>query len=514
MWLVLITAPSSRTPALNYLSRRLPRSSSGSGGGGGGAGGDDALTAIIGGHDAGLMVRGFAAALSDETILVQRGILDLLLSALPLDSASLLGCTPPDRVLLARAALGVVLRRDLSLSRRLYTWLLGPSDSSEQQLAFLRAHGLDLLAAALRDEMRAEGARGFKVFISLLDKWEIGALLTERCVVDAAKALKAKLEGGEGEGSAGGAGGDELLMTGNMLLEVLDPFLLWRQLYDALRAELDPERDQHSTAPAAAVHVVELARFVVRTFRMHDDEVLRLHAPVVAFALLDLVHERVGASPSSSAEPRAETLAAAVTLATELLAEVPPAFFAPSPSAHSPEGAGGKDALTGAALAAALYAAPPSSPSASPNPDAATSPPGPPPIDARALLSAGLARALALVESSTDARVPQLLHPAARAIDLLLDLAAEAGGPVIDVGGGWDPAAWTEGVLERLAGREASVARFGADRELVRLVLRLSGAGGVRPGIRGQGRVAEALAEKVRWSYLPLPLVSWRAELS
>jgi hypothetical protein len=49
-----------------------------------------------------------------------------------------------------RAVTGVVLRRDLSLSRRLYTWLLGSSDSPDTQMAHLREHGLDLLRSALK----------------------------------------------------------------------------------------------------------------------------------------------------------------------------------------------------------------------------------------------------------------------------------------------------------------------------------------------------------------------------
>lgn len=48
-----------------------------------------------------------------------------------------------------RAVTGVVLRRDLSLSRRLYTWLLGSSESLEEQSAHLKEHGLELLHSAL-----------------------------------------------------------------------------------------------------------------------------------------------------------------------------------------------------------------------------------------------------------------------------------------------------------------------------------------------------------------------------
>lgn len=224
MWLVLITAPNSRIPALNYLARRLPKmesedsqSSTGTpfrpclGGGPSRTPlGDRALTppldhpplagvAHIAGEDIGLMIRGFAAALEDSQILVQRGILDLLTTTLKIDSQAFKATRWADQILLMRAVTGVVLRRDLSLSRRLYSWLLGPSDNSDVQIAYLKEHSLELLRVALKAEMDEQSTesvdrqRPFKIFISLLDKWEIGHSLTEVLVLDAFAALQVSL---------------------------------------------------------------------------------------------------------------------------------------------------------------------------------------------------------------------------------------------------------------------------------------------------------------------------------
>ena len=118
------------------------------------------------GQDVGLMVRGFVAALEDPQILVQRGILDLLTTTLKLNSTGFKRCVHliptkratdekcstrrEDQILLMRAVTGVVLRRDLSLSRRLYTWLLGSSESSESQIEHLKENGLELLREALK----------------------------------------------------------------------------------------------------------------------------------------------------------------------------------------------------------------------------------------------------------------------------------------------------------------------------------------------------------------------------
>ena len=107
------------------------------------------ITHIIG-RDTGLMIRAFSAALSDDNLLVQRGALDLLLQSLRVESHAVTQASPEDRTILMRAATGVVLRRDLSLNRRLFSWLLGPDEHSEKQIEYLRKNALDLLSATLR----------------------------------------------------------------------------------------------------------------------------------------------------------------------------------------------------------------------------------------------------------------------------------------------------------------------------------------------------------------------------
>lgn len=113
LWLVLITAPNSRIPALNYLARRLPKMESEDSQSPAGTVSSRRLAlrpwptrelradecvpsssslsagvAHIAGEDIGLMIRGFAAALEDPQILVQRGILDLLTMTLKVESGA------------------------------------------------------------------------------------------------------------------------------------------------------------------------------------------------------------------------------------------------------------------------------------------------------------------------------------------------------------------------------------------------------------------------------------------
>jgi Dopey, N-terminal len=107
------------------------------------------ISSIVG-RDIGLMIRAFAAALEDDNLLVRRGALDLLLQSMRIDSAAVKNAQPCDRTILMRAATGVVLRRDLSLNRRLYTWLLGPGEKSDHQVSYFREHALELLVSTLK----------------------------------------------------------------------------------------------------------------------------------------------------------------------------------------------------------------------------------------------------------------------------------------------------------------------------------------------------------------------------
>lgn len=69
IFLVLISSPASRLAALNYLTRQL----------------SEVPEELVSSSDVGLLIRGVAAVLGDQNMLVRRGGLDLLLRILPLD---------------------------------------------------------------------------------------------------------------------------------------------------------------------------------------------------------------------------------------------------------------------------------------------------------------------------------------------------------------------------------------------------------------------------------------------
>lgn len=87
------------------------------------------ITSIVG-RDIGLMIRAVSAALEDDDSLVRRGALDILSQSLPVNSVAVQKAPLEDRSILMKAASSVVLRRDLALNRRLYSWLLGSEETS------------------------------------------------------------------------------------------------------------------------------------------------------------------------------------------------------------------------------------------------------------------------------------------------------------------------------------------------------------------------------------------------
>ncbi|KAK4333987.1 Protein dopey [Rhodotorula toruloides] len=505
LWLVLITAPNSRIPALNYLSRRLPKLPPAKDGEDVNADGEEDGLAEIVGQDIGLMVRGFAAALEDDSILVQRGVLDLLTGTLRVDGKGFKRLRRADQILLTRSVMSVVLRRDLSLSRRLYTWLLGSSDSSETQVAHLRQHALDQVKDALKEDMElavsastssSEPAQAtlrqkpFKIFISLLDKWEIGAPLTEVLVLDAFESLSRCLSArGEDEGY------DDLLMTGNMLFEIVDPFILWKQIYLAIRAGLSPSSSTAKPAPSAGSSI-DLARFIVKTFRLHDEEVQRLHAPVVALAVLDLVENRADDASATSA-----SLSSAVDLAAELLREVSPKFFD-----STTDGSPSTSSLNlGTALADALYAADDVKAAAMPA------------VEGRKLLAAGLETSLRIIEACAkrlsedgvaDSSAPELqderdtlrqvVLATAGCVTLFVDLASDSASETSLRLPSWLPEDWTKTLLSCFETSPARVANFTLHAGILKIILDLGSARTLEPRLRGDDRfLIQTLAAKL-----------------
>ncbi|KAK2464744.1 hypothetical protein APHAL10511_003162 [Amanita phalloides] len=277
MWLVMLTTPSVRGTSLSFLSRRLPKIDA-----------DEDITVIVG-RDIGLMIRAFAAALEDENLLVRRSALDLLLQALRVDSLAIRKAHLSDQAILMRAATGVVLRRDLSLNRRLYTWLLGPEEKTEHQITYLKNNALTLLSATLKNEMFNPSGdysenRPFKIFISLLDKWEIGVPLTGVLVYDAFKAIKQHMDKPP-------ENGEDMMMTASTLYDAVEPQIAWKMLLTNLFDDL--------LSDGTKVEGALMIQFILNSY-VQDEEITTVHLPVICAGIVDMVDWLIRQNPAVS----------------------------------------------------------------------------------------------------------------------------------------------------------------------------------------------------------------------
>ncbi|XP_006773519.1 PREDICTED: protein dopey-1 isoform X4 [Myotis davidii] len=251
LWGSLLTSPAVRLPGITYVLAHLNRKLSM----------EDQLYII--GSDIELMVEAVSTSVQDSSVLVQRSTLDLILFCFPFHMSQ---ATRPDMIRILSAALHVVLRRDMSLNRRLYAWLLGfdnngaiigprstrHSNPEEHATYYFTTFSKELLVQAMVGILHMNGLgeettltqdlKPFRILISLLDKPELGPVILEDVLIEVFRTLysqcKAELDLQmeppfskdhaqlssklrENKKTA------ELIKTANLLFNSFEPYYMW-----------------------------------------------------------------------------------------------------------------------------------------------------------------------------------------------------------------------------------------------------------------------------------------------
>ncbi|KAF2368882.1 Dopey N-terminal [Trinorchestia longiramus] len=247
------------------------------------------------------MVSGLCNCLVIGTVLVQRAALDLALTALPLHNSRLL--LPHDTVRLVSAALLTLLRRDTSLNRRLFSWLLGLEEensltahdraegqhrsSARADSSYFAAFSRPLLTEGILCCFReSEGRvpadlRPYKLVLCLLDRPELGQDMLDhilldmlRCLYHSCEALKMNDQlvqesdsanmnfsaGWPGKPASCGDGSNykhltELNKSAGLVLGAVQPWYPWQQLVRLLH-KCEGVRQQQKEG-ADAQHLVK-----------------------------------------------------------------------------------------------------------------------------------------------------------------------------------------------------------------------------------------------------------------
>ncbi|GJJ70854.1 hypothetical protein EMPS_03204 [Entomortierella parvispora] len=299
MWLILITSSQHRGPALHYLTRRMPLLT------------NTEDVAFVLGDDAGLMVRAFSATVGDSQLLVQRAMLDLMVVHFPVGNGLI---EQNDLIVLVKAAVGVVLRKDMSLNRRLYAWLLGVQEGKKK---IFDGPAKDALISGLQsilwsdDEELQESQKPYRVFVSLLDEWDIGYPVIQAVFLDALLSLKRHVDAGHH--------GAELIQTATMWIDMTDPYLIWKKLSEAICENFPAEEGKDSSA-------LDLAIFFLNSFKLNDEEMQHMHMPMFLLLLLTRIQIIVD---NDNVLLYADQVNTALSLCLMLFRHIPASVFAP-----------------------------------------------------------------------------------------------------------------------------------------------------------------------------------------
>ncbi|KAM5281512.1 protein DOP1B isoform 2-T2 [Ctenodactylus gundi] len=208
LWGSVLASPAIRLPASLFVVGHISRDSPGK------------EQKYMLGTDHQLTVKSLCASLLDQNVLVQRNSLEIVLFFFPFCT-----CLDPnerslpllrrDIVHLLSAATQTLLRRDMSLNRRLYAWLLGSdikgntimpetgisSSYEDPSSYFFEKYSKDLLVEGLAEilhqkfvdtdveERHHTYLKPFRILVSLLDKPEIGPQVVETLFLEVIRAF-------------------------------------------------------------------------------------------------------------------------------------------------------------------------------------------------------------------------------------------------------------------------------------------------------------------------------------
>lgn len=313
-FLATISSASRRAGALAYMIKRLPKLGSPAEASLAPSAASTELSdsdESVVSPEPGLLIRCFAAGLMDEHMLLQRGFLDLLVTHLPLNSSVLTQrVDASDLERLATAAIGVVVRRDMSLNRRLWSWFLGPqggsndesemmsSDSKDQGQesngfrsgsSYFSDFGLRPLVNGLlgsfhqKDQSVFEAARPFRICLSLMDRGEIGRLLVPqifRPSMERAFFFDQFRTRDEFQ---------EVLRSATSFFDGIESGAIWKEMHSLLILAL--KHGGHSDNDR--LEILKLVGFIMDHFNVREEEMITIHIPLVSISLINLLSQGI-----------------------------------------------------------------------------------------------------------------------------------------------------------------------------------------------------------------------------
>ena len=217
--------------------------------------------------EVGLLIRCLVACLAnDNEIIIQRGILDLILQRIHLDSPVLETLIfPSEKEMLVMACCEQLLKKDMSLNRRIWSWFLKPSSKNEEEpdQQYFVEHCLETLFHGLHNYIKnGRLVDALKISQILMHKWEIGSLVTGRMFLPLTKASI-----GENE---------KTILAASEYFDSIDTKIIWNSILSTLL-----ESDY------------SVLNFVLDNYHLeNEEEMVVKHLPMILLELLVLPQER------------------------------------------------------------------------------------------------------------------------------------------------------------------------------------------------------------------------------
>lgn len=300
--------------------------------------------AHIMGNNIDVMVCGLIACIEDSSILVQRCALDLLIIGFPMHSCHM---TNDDMIRLVTAALVTILRRDMSLNRRLYGWLLGTevnmtllshhpqmrkAKAEKRNANYFDVFSKEMLVKAIKIILdnaigkSPHDLKPYKLLVSLIDKDDIGPVIIDDILFEVFRLLYLCYNMDSKPNTS------DLLKNANLLFGALVPRYLWEyvgQLFSVACSQyhgtslLDKEENPVKRVGSGSPNIIEvcaLAEFLL------DIVSLETYTETSSEHLPSLFHHLVLQLTEHCDSLSAKQVARGLKLCAKILTRVQPAI--------------------------------------------------------------------------------------------------------------------------------------------------------------------------------------------
>uniref|UniRef100_A0A8D9B3L0 Protein dopey-1 homolog n=1 Tax=Cacopsylla melanoneura TaxID=428564 RepID=A0A8D9B3L0_9HEMI len=285
-----------------------------------------------------VMVNGLCACVQDSSVLVQRSALDLLLVGFPMHNSQLVRS---DMLRLVGAALVTVLRRDMSLNRRLFTWMLGSEvDQSKQRTnsepgvnngpQYFEVYSRDLLVQAIKIILNQSTGqtphdlKPYRLLISLLDKPEIGPVILDDILFEVFRLLYLCSQ----SPGPSAPNGPELIKTANLMFSSLEPQYFWQytgtMFSEACKRENEPESEREAQVKQVGAGALSLTEVCILTEFILDTVTVESYSETPSDHLPSLFLHLVRSLRGHCADLTASQTGLALSLCTKILSRVQP----------------------------------------------------------------------------------------------------------------------------------------------------------------------------------------------